>query len=155
MEGKMKNTLKALSVLFIVASCATTAVVVEPFDTSKTYMSDFDTQWKKLVRFFSTNQVGIGTIEKDSGIVTVNNQNLSQDLINQYCATEVPFLWTPNGGSVVGSATLVDEEGFVTANINMQFTQKLQSCDLYGRCNFQMKACTSKGVFEKALLEAL
>jgi len=151
----LKNTLKTLSILFIVASCATTAVVVEPFDTSKTYMSDFDTQWKKLVRFFSTNQVGIGTIEKDSGIVTVNNQNLSQDLISQYCATEVPFMWAPNGGSVVGSATLVDEEGFVTANINMQFTQRLQSCDLYGRCNFQMKACTSKGVFEKALLEAL
>jgi len=79
----LKNTLKTLSILFIVASCATTAVVVEPFDTSKTYMSDFDTQWKKLVRFFSTNQVGIGTIEKDSGIVTVNNQNLSQDLINK------------------------------------------------------------------------
>ena len=75
--------LKYFAVLFLVTSCATTSVVVDPFDSSKTYMSDMDTQWKKLVRFFSTNQIGIGTLEKDSGIITVNNQNLALDDFSQ------------------------------------------------------------------------
>jgi hypothetical protein len=69
----LKNYWKGFAVLFIVASCATTAVViVEPFDTSKTYMADYDSTWTKLIRFMSTNQISIGTIEKDSGLVTLN-----------------------------------------------------------------------------------
>ena len=151
-----KKYLKYFAVLFFVTSCATTSIVVDPFDSSKTYMSDIDTQWKKLVRFFSTNQIGIGTLEKDSGIITVNNQNLAVNLVSEYCAIETPFLWTPTGGSVVGSATLVEEdEDFVTANVNMQFTAQFQSCDLYGRCNYMNKPCQSNGNFEKALLSAL
>ena len=149
--------LKYFAVLFLVTSCATTSVVVDPFDSSKTYMSDMNTQWKKLVRFFSTNQIGIGTLEKDSGIITVNNQNLALDLITEYCAVEAPgWLWAPMGGAAVGNATLVDEdEGFITANVNMQFTAQFQSCDLYGRCNYMNKPCKSNGSFEKALLSAL
>ena len=80
-----------------------------------------------------------------------------RDRINEYCAVESPgWLWAPMGGAVVGSATLVDEdEGFITANVNMQFTAQFQSCDLYGRCNYMNKPCKSNGNFEKALLSAL
>ena len=80
--------LKYFAVLFLVTSCATTSVVVDPFDSSKTYMSDMDTQWKKLVRFFSTNQIGIGTLEKDSGIITVNTI--------PYLLTPLLFLFNPS-----------------------------------------------------------
>jgi hypothetical protein len=145
----------ALTLTFFIFSCATTQVIVEPFDTSKTYMSSYDDSWKKLVRFFSTNQIGIGTLEKDSGIITVNNQNLSQSLTSEYCAVSVPFLWTHTGGQAVGSATLVEDDNFVTANVNIQFSANFSSCDLYGRCNYQTNPCPSNGTFERALLSSL
>ncbi len=153
----MKKTKKfsILFSLFLVFSCATTQVVVEPFDTSKTYMSSYDESWKKLVRFFSTNQIGIGTLEKDSGIITVNNQNLSSSLVSEYCAFEIPFLWTHTGGQAFGSATLVEDGDFITANVNIQFNATFSSCNLYGVCAYKTNACQSNGSFEKTLLSAL
>ncbi len=154
----MKNLNLLASIILISLfsfSCATTQVVVEPFDTSKTYMTSYDESWKKLVRFFSTNQIGIGTLEKDSGIITVNNQNLSPTLSAQYCSISAPFLFTHTGGQAVGSATLVEDGEFVTANVNMQYTANFQSCNLYGQCNYQSNSCPSNGTFERALLSAL
>ena len=152
--NKIKITLIVFYTFFLL-SCATTQVVIEPFDTSKTYMNSYDESWKKLVRFFSTNQIGIGTLEKDSGIITVNNQNLSSSLVSEYCALTVPFLFTHTGGQAFGSATLVEDGDFTTANVNIQFNATFSACDLYGRCNYINNPCPSNGSFEKALLTAL
>jgi len=151
----LKNYWKGFAVLFIVASCATTAVVVvEPFDTSKTYMSDYDATWTKLIRFMSTNQVSIGTIEKDSGLVTLNGTNLSKDLVLEYCASN-PVWWpnTTTGGTAQGNITLTETDGFTTANVNVRFNVQGQYC--YQGCNYIDVQCDSNGKFEKSLLDAL
>ena len=151
----LKNYWKGFAVLFIVASCATTAVVVvEPFDTSKTYMSDYDATWTKLIRFMSTNQVSIGTIEKDSGLVTLNGTNLSKDLVLEYCASN-PVWWpnTTTGGTAQGNITLTETDGFTTANVNVRFNVQGQYC--YQGCNYVDVQCDSNGKFEKSLLDAL
>jgi len=151
----LKNYWKGFAVLFIVASCATTAVVVvEPFDTSKTYMSDYDSTWTKLIRFMSTNQVSIGTIEKDSGLVTLNGTNLSKDLVLEYCASN-PVWWpnTTTGGTAQGNITLTETDGFTTANVNVRFNVQGQYC--YQGCNYIDVQCDSNGKFEKSLLDAL
>ena len=153
----MKNLkyLIILPLIIAVISCASTpTVIIEPFDTNKTYMSSFDDSWKKLVRFFSTNQIGIGTLEKDSGIITVNNERLSSSLVNSYCANNpTPFLYTQTGGTARGSVTLVEDEGFTTANVNITFEVNAQYC--YQGCTYINKVCQSNGTFEKALLSSL
>ena len=144
-----------LPFLLLFYTCASTpTVVVEPFDTNKSYESSFDDSWKKLVRFFSTNQIGIGTIEKDSGIITVNNERLSTQLTNSYCANNpTPFLYSPTGGTARGSVTLVEDEGFTTANVNITFSINAQYC--YQGCTYVSNICQSNGSFEKALLSSL
>lgn len=144
------------TILALLFSCATApTVVVEPFDTNKTYQASFDDTWKKLVRFFSTNQIGIGTLEKDSGIITVNNERLSTNLIRTYCADwPVGFLWSATGGTARGSVTLMEEEGdFTTANVNITFSVNSQYC--YQGCSYSIDMCKSNGSFEKALLASL
>tara|TARA_B110000305_G_scaffold187038_1_gene208352 strand:- start:384 stop:848 length:465 start_codon:yes stop_codon:yes gene_type:complete len=150
----LKNYWKSFAVLFIVASCATTAVIVEPFDTSKTYMSDYDSTWTKLIRFMSTNQISIGTIEKDSGLVTLNGTDLSTNLVLEYCANNpIGFPNTTTGGNAQGNVTLTETDGFTTANVNVRFNVKGQYC--YNGCNYVVRQCESNGKFEKSLLDAL
>ena len=148
---------KSISILLLMAACATAPIVeISPFNSSKTYMADFDTQWSKLVRFFSTNSVGIGNIEKDSGLITVDNVNLDYDLIKTYCPNApslVPMLWTPLGGTIRGSVTLTDEGEFTTANVNVRLQVSSQYC--YQGCQTSTKVCESGGAFEKAVLDAL
>ena len=139
------------------AACASAPILeINPFDSSKTYMNDFDTQWSKLVRFFSTNSVGIGNIEKDSGLITVDNVNLDYGLIKEYCpnaASHVPMLWSPLGGTIRGSVTLTDEDEFTTAYVNVRFQVVSQYC--YQGCQTKTERCDSGGAFEKAVLDAL
>ena len=150
----IKKSWMTFAVIFLITSCATTAVIVEPFDTSKTYMSDFDTTWSKLVRFMSTNHISIGTIEKDSGLMTLAGDNLSKDLVLSYCASNpVGFPNTTTGGSAQGNITLAEVDGFVTANVNVRFNVKGQYC--YQGCNYVNVQCQSNGKFEKSLLSAL
>ncbi|MDC1123859.1 hypothetical protein OAT15_02290 [Gammaproteobacteria bacterium] len=151
----LNNLWKPLAVVFLVASCATTpTVVVEPFDSSKTYMADFDTTWSKLVKFMSTNQISIGTIEKDSGLITLNGDNLSKDLVLSYCASN-PVGWpnTTTGGKAQGNVSITEVDGFVTANVNVRFNVQGQYC--YQGCSYVNYQCQSNGNFEKSLLNAL
>lgn len=143
------------SVVFLLISCSTAQVEVDPFETSRTYLSDYDTQWKKMVRFFSTNTISIGTLEKESGIITVNSMNLNPQTIGEYCLYTVPFLQNLSGGSVTGSATLVEDDEFVTANVNFAMNVTFSSCNMYGQCFYTTQACVSNGSLERSLLDAL
>jgi len=143
----------AVSILsvYVLVSCATTSVVGNSV-TSETIMTSYDEAWSKVIRFFSTNQVGIGTLEKASGIITISGQNLLMDLMSDYCDSKpaVPFLWTPLYGTANGSVTLVDDGDFVTANVNVSFSV----VSGYG-ANRVTNRCTSTGEFENSLLNTL
>lgn len=151
-----KNIFKTFAVIFLVASCATTqtTVEVEPFDSSKTYMADYDSTWSKLIKFMSTNQISIGTVEKDSGLITLQGDNLDKDLVLSYCAVN-PLGWpySANGGTAQGNVALTEVDGFVTANVNVRFNVTGQYC--YQGCTYSNKQCQSNGNFEKSLLSAL
>ena len=131
--------------------CATTSVVGNSV-TSETVMSDFDETWSKVIRFFSTNQIGIGTLEKESVIVTISGENLAMDVMRKYCDAKpaTPLLWTPLMGTAKGSVTLVDEGDFVTANVNVSFS----IVSAYG-ANRVVNGCSSTNVFEDSLLDTL
>ena len=146
----MKKILILITALFTFG-CATTSVVGNSV-TSETLMTSYDEAWAKVIRFFSTNQVGIGTLEKESGIVTINGQNLAMDLMNEYCdaGPAIPFLHRPIRGTANGSVTLVDDGGFVTANVNVSFS----IVSVYGQVPV-VNRCTSTGKFEDSILETL
>ncbi|MCP4598278.1 hypothetical protein [Neptuniibacter sp.] len=145
----------AISSLLTVGCTANKPKQVATFDTSETFQASKDEVWGKLVRFMSTNQLGISTIEKDSGLLVINNQNVAQNLLSSYCdsGSAVPFLWVPVGGKVSGNVTVVEDEGFSTASINISFNQVSEFC--YQGCKYTTKQCQSLGSFEKALLSSL
>ena len=139
----------------LVVGCASApTVVVEPFDTVATVENDFDTTWSKLIRFASTNQIPIKTLEKDSGLIVFENTSMSPNLIAQYCANiNVPLLWTLKSGQASGNVTVVDEGGFSTVAVNMSFQATTEYC--YQGCNYNTVQCESLGKFETGLLEAV
>lgn len=143
------------AVMIVVSGCASSPVVqVEPFDTVATVESDFDTTWSKLIRFASTNQIGIKTIEKASGLIIFENTKMSPELITQYC-TNIPvgMMTALDSGSASGNVTVVDEGGFSTVSANMQFRATTVFC--YQGCQYTTHTCDSLGKFETDLLEAV
>ena len=149
----MKKQAILITILISIFSfgCATTSMVGNSV-TSESLMTNFDDAWTKVIRFFSTNQIGIGTLEKESGIVTISGENLAMDLMKKYCDAKpaTPFLWTPLGGVASGSVTLVDEGEFVTANVNVSFS----IISAYG-ANRVVNSCQSTSAFEDSLLDTL
>jgi len=139
----------------VLTACAAAPQQIAPFDTSRTYDQSFDETWGKMVRFMSTNSVGISTIEKDSGLIVINNQSVATSLMREYCDVPavVPGLYSPTHGIVRGSLTAIEEDGFTTVNVNVNFTQNSQFC--YQGCQYVSRPCASLGNFEKALLNAI
>ncbi|MDA9915466.1 hypothetical protein N9D43_00905 [Luminiphilus sp.] len=139
----------------LIMGCASAPVIeVEPFDTVATVENDFDTTWSKLIRFASTNQIGIKTIEKASGLIIFENTSMSPNLILQYCTNiNVGMLAALDSGSASGNVTVVDEGGFSTVSANMQFKATTKFC--YEGCQYSTNICDSLGKFETDLLDAV
>ena len=147
-----------VTVLFarLLAGCASQPVEIQPFDKSVTVEKSFDEGWSNLVRFLSTNDVNISTIEKDSGLISLRGENLTGSLIAEYCDTAgaAPFLYSLNSGKATGSVTVVNDDGFATVNANIRF----QATYVYGMSNppqYTTKDCVSRGAFETALLGSI
>lgn len=151
---KMKYGAVVIFGLFLVGCASQPYVEVERFDTNATVESDFDTTWSKLIRFASTNQIGIKTIEKDSGLIVFENTSMSPSMIRQYCTNIVtPMLWTLKSGQASGNVTVVDEGGFSTVAVNMSYQSTSEYC--YQGCNYNTSRCDSLGKFETDLLNAV
>ena len=153
-------TNKILTLVFfavILTGCASNPVVeIEPFDTSISTEGDFDASWSKMVAFLSTNDISIGTIEKDSGLVTLSGDSLSVPVLQKYCDAKAPFLWVLQNGTARGSVLMVDDDGFVTTTVNLKLTGTSMYTDWNtGRTNYTTKPCNSTGVFETALLNSV
>jgi hypothetical protein len=141
----------------LLSGCVSTPVIeIEPFDTSVSFEGDFDRSWSKLVAFLSTNDVSIGTIEKDSGLITLSGDNLSVSLLREYCDATAPFLWSLQSGGAKGSVLMTADDGFVTATVNIKLTATSMTTDYStGRVTYSTKPCNSRGVFETAVLNSI
>ena len=145
----MKNILSILFILLL-TSCAATQVVSNSV-VSESYRQSYDEVWTKVIRGFATNHISIGTLEKDSGIVTLRGDRLSNDLINSYCDADANngFLEVVLYGNVTGSVNVIDEGGFVTVTINTSFSS------VHNDGYFAPRPCSSTGAFEQSLLDTL
>jgi hypothetical protein len=152
---KLHNVFAALFMVAFLGGCASAPVIdIKPFDKSVSFEGDFDESWSKLVAFLSTNDVNIGTIEKDSGLITLSGDNLSVGIITQYCDATATFLWTMTGGTARGSILMVEDSGFVTATVNVKF-QGTSSSTLSSPPTYSTSPCNSRGVFEASVLGSL
>ena len=151
---KLTLMLSISLVVFLVGCTAVEQVVVEPFDKSITVEKDFDDVWGTLVRFMSTNDISIQTIEKDSGLMALRGENLSSGLITQLCDAQPGFLSTISSGSASGSITVVDDDGFITVNVNTRFTATHYS-GMTNPPTYSTRNCNSRGHFEKSVLGSI
>ena len=118
MKRRIFNFLKLSIMVSLLAGCVTTPVVeIEPFDTSVSFEGDFGKSWSKLVQFMSTNDINIGTIEKDSGLITLSGDNLSVPILQQYCDATGSCNLAPKG-----SVLMVEDDGFITTTVNVKLT---------------------------------
>ena len=138
----------------LLAACASAPIEIKPFDKSVTTEADFNESWSKLVQFVSTNDINVGTIEKDSGLITLSGDSLSPSLVKEYCDTVPPFLWVLSGGVAKGSILMVEEDGFVTTTVNTRFSGTSYT-SMTNPPQYQTRPCNSRGAFEAAVLGAV
>ena len=152
---RLNNLLVVLFIAVFLGGCASAPVIdIKPFDKSVSFEGDFDESWSKLVAFLSTNDVNIGTIEKDSGLITLSGDNLSAGVITQYCDATATFLMTMTGGTARGSILMTEESGFVTATVNVKF-QGTSYSGLTNPPTYSTRPCNSRGAFEASVLGSL
>lgn len=147
----MRNLFLGMVTIMMVG-CATTPVVeIKPFDKNLTVEGSYDAVWTNLIRFMSTNDISIASVEKESGLIVLTGDNLSASLISEYCDATAPFLWTLTGGKASGSVLVNDDEGFVTVTVNAKFHGTLYYA-LSSPPQYSTKPCNSRGAFEAAIL---
>ncbi len=138
---------------FLVGCAAAPQVEIAAFDKSATVEASFDAVWSDLIRFLSTNDVSIATIEKESGLIALRGEGLSASLITSYCDAQPTFLTLISSGIVSGSITVIEDSGFVTVNANMRYRATLVN-NFSTPPTYFTSDCNSKGVFETALLSS-
>lgn len=110
--------------LISLALMATGACATLPTDHSvtktKTYAASKDAVWTELVRFFAQNNISIKTIEKDSGVIFAETQNIAGTSIAD-CGK--PDAFTIETGRVGNFNVFASERNAATeVTINTAFT---------------------------------
>ena len=147
-----KISVTGLLLALLLAGCASTPVVeIQPFDKSVTIETPYDEVWTNLIRFMSTNDISIASVEKDSGLIVLTGDNLSPSLIREYCDAKPPVFWTISGGNAKGSVIVANEDGFTTVTVNAKF-QGTYYTSLTNPPQFSTRGCNSRGAFETAVL---
>ena len=141
--------------MVMLGACATAPVVeVQPFDKSATVEKSYDEVWTNLIRFMSTNDVSIASVEKDSGLIVLTGDSLSAGLIQEYCDATAPWMWALTGGRASGSVIVTDDDGFTTVTVNAKFQGTSQTL-LSNPPQFSTTPCNSRGAFEAAVLGSI
>lgn len=150
----VQKILWMLGIMMLVGCASTPVEEIKPFDKNITVEAAYDDVWSNLIRFMSTNDISIASVEKDSGLIVLTGDNLSASLISEYCDATPPFLWTLTGGKASGSVIVNDDEGFVTVTVNAKF-QGTSYTSLTNPPQYSTKPCNSRGAFEAAVLGSI
>ena len=138
----------------LLAGCASAPVEIMPFDKSRTIEGSYDQVWTNLIRFMSTNDIAIGSVEKESGLIVLTGDDLAPDVIQAYCDATAPFLWVLTGGKARGSVIVNADDDFVTVTVNAKFQGTAQST-MTNPPTYSTRPCNSRGAFENAVLGSL
>ena len=150
--------IKHAAIIFLaglVAACASAPVVeIMPFDKSRTIETPYDEVWTNLIRFMSTNDISIASVEKDSGLIVLTGDNLSSSLMVEYCDAKPTFLTTLTSGKASGSVIVNADEDFTTVTVNAKFSATYMN-PMTNPPTYSTRPCNSRGAFETAVLGSI
>lgn len=139
---------KSICILFAlicVASCASPPKTTV-FDKSRTYDLSKDAVWEDLLSFFTSNNIQIKTIEKDSGVIYAERSGVDASMAD--CG-QVPL-----AAEMVRSGTLnvfvrpAGSKTQVTVNSDFKIVRMFDNQTYTAPCN-------STGLLEKSILESI
>ena len=150
------RTLLILSVLLFFG-CAT-APLTYNFDSTRTYEAMEGEVWSDLMAFFTTNNIQIRTIERDSGIVYAERLYAGGDslsLFSQFADCGNYALEIPGPGSASFNVFVNDEiSDQITVSVTTNFTMVWSSSSMWSTTTV-VRACNSTGWLEGLVLNAI
>ena len=139
----------------LLGACASAPVEeIKPFDKSRTLEAPYDEVWTNLIRFMSTNDISIASVEKDSGLIVLTGDNLSSSLMEEYCDAKATFLTTLTSGKASGSVIVNSDEDFTTVTVNAKFSATFMN-PMTNPPSYSTRPCNSRGAFETAVLGSI
>ena len=82
---KIINCVMAVCLAMTLSSCVSTQAVIKgnyPILNSATTSTSYDQVWSNIIDFFAENSIPIGTIAKDSGLITATNVALDEAFVS-------------------------------------------------------------------------
>ena len=152
----MKNIFKLLFIIFILLQgCATYIKPVEhKFDRTIEIDKSYDAAWIGIIKYFSSKNIPIKTIEKNSGIIVSDNLSISllKDEQNFDCGKFSKK--DAIGNFYTGKASFnifIEQLGLKKSKITINTVAEINH--LQQGIGYTQFSCYSTGNFEKSLIE--
>ena len=170
-------TMAALFMGLVLSSCASSVGTLKgqyPAINTVTTNSSFEDVWSRVIDFFAENNIPIGTIAKDSGIITATNIRLGDSfvsyedkngkIVNPNAWFVVPYMKEVVGARADCSFNVrvkKNSDGGSTIQVNLSNILGYYNIQYLNTLNFKKeiieqthpRPCHSTGQFEKSLLE--
>ena len=153
MKKLINITALALSVITLAACATSTKAVQTNFEKTRTVSKSFDKTWESVVEGFANANIGIETLEKDSGLIVASSLYTNESDMEEFASCDKPgLLTTPTGGNAKYNVFVRKESALSTiVQVNTVFTQTLID---YNRIP-QTSTCYSKGTLEAIILDRI
>lgn len=140
-----------LVALLPLASSCVTQPGAYTYDKSRFYSgSSKDEVWRKIIQFFSENNIQVRTIEKDSGIVYAEATRISPGELSSYAdCGSFPFEVVVSGTVRLNIFADESEEG-TKVSVNTDFKSERSNI---GDGSRSVGVCNSMGTLEKTILD--
>lgn len=180
----MKKIFALLTLLMsigLMTSCSPTSHVLKssyPVENTVVVNTSYDTVWANVIDFFAMNNLPIGVLEKDSGIIVASNVNIGESLVtmedengkilNSSAWFVMPYLNKYNGYKCVGNKAMCSfnvrvrkvDNAKTSISVNLGAIQGTRILELLNTLTFKKylqdmpskETCVSTGKFEKDLL---
>ena len=148
-----KITTLALSSITLVACATPTKAVQTNFEKTRTVSKSFDKTWENVVEGFASANIGIETLEKDSGLIVASSLYTTVSDMEEFASCDKSgLLETPTGGSAKYNVFVRKVSELSTkVQVNTVFTQKLTG---YGNVPIT-RSCYSKGTLEAIIMDRI
>lgn len=134
----------------LLLGCAS-APRVTSFESTRSYSKSYDDVWRELMQFFTSYNLQIKTVEKESGIVYA--ERLSFDNVQADCGHQWPFVPLSRTLSLNVFVATLEESGSTQVTVNADFRERRQNN--LNPVQTQDFVCHSTGVVEQAVLGAI
>lgn len=164
----MRKAFIATVMAAAVAGCASVPAQRFDVEAARTYAKSYDDTWSALVAYFAGNQIGIRTIEKDSGLIVADSEvnigtpgvytsdrSLMQGRILDLadCGTDPTNI--PYGYVIRLNVLARSQPDGTRVTVNTQFRMLVATPSFVGPPTLSQRACNSTGKLEKAILDAV